>query len=91
MRNARNANEANAARSVAETRETMSRGQSVDPHPRRPASRLLLVNAYLARKRVPALGSDGRYMVLVGVCEGDDFHGGCEEGLFHCSADLGSF
>lgn len=65
--------------------------RSIDSHPRRPASRLLLVNADLARERVPALGGDGRYMVLVGVGEGDDFHGGGEECLFHCSAYFGSF
>lgn len=62
----------------------------VDAYARRPAG-LLGLEVDLVRERVTALSGDGGDVVFVGVDKGDDFHGGCEEGLLHGSADFGSF
>lgn len=62
----------------------------VDAYARRPAG-LLGLEVDLVGERVAALSGDGGDVIFVGVDKGDDFHGGCEEGLLHGSADFGSF
>lgn len=62
----------------------------VDAHTGGPAG-LLVVDVDLIGERIGGLGGNRRNMVFVSVGKGDDFHGGGEEGLLHCPADLGAF
>lgn len=75
---------------VVERKKKKPRLSVVHSYTRQPAG-FLGFDVDFIGKRVAALGGDGRDVVSVGVDEGDDFHGGCEEGLLHGSANLCSF